>query len=132
MQSAPLLGRARSAPLASGHVQLPPRARPEQQGPPVPTGPADGRGDRRVMRVAGESPERVRLRAIVVIVWRAGLRISEALALDETDLDRAVARWSSAAAYAEFGIGRVMPGRSLCRARSLVVVCWLLSGGLVG
>jgi len=39
------------------------------------------------MRVAGDSPEGVRLRGIVVVLWRAGLRISEALALNETDLD---------------------------------------------
>jgi site-specific recombinase XerD len=29
----------------------------------------------------------VRLRSIIVVLWRAGLRISEALALNETDLD---------------------------------------------
>jgi site-specific recombinase XerC len=39
-----------------------------------------------VMRAAGDSPEGVRLRAIIVVLWRAGLRISEALALNETDL----------------------------------------------
>ncbi|HWT23615.1 MAG TPA: tyrosine-type recombinase/integrase [Solirubrobacteraceae bacterium] len=41
-----------------------------------------------VMRCAGESPERLRARALIVILWRAGLRISEALALAESDLDR--------------------------------------------
>lgn len=40
-----------------------------------------------VMRVAGDNPEGVRLRAVIVVLWRAGLRISEALALSETDLD---------------------------------------------
>ena len=40
-----------------------------------------------MMRVAGDTPEGVRLRGIVVVLWRAGLRISEALALNETDLD---------------------------------------------
>jgi Phage integrase family len=40
-----------------------------------------------VMRVAGENLEGVRLRGIIVVLWRAGLRISEALALNETDLD---------------------------------------------
>ena len=40
-----------------------------------------------VMRAAGEGPEGVRLRGIIVVLWRAGLRISEALALNETDLD---------------------------------------------
>jgi site-specific recombinase XerD len=40
-----------------------------------------------VMRAAGDSPEGVRLRGVIVVLWRAGLRISEALALNETDLD---------------------------------------------
>ena len=40
-----------------------------------------------MMRAAGDSPEGVRLRGIIVVLWRAGLRISEALALNETDLD---------------------------------------------
>ena len=40
-----------------------------------------------VMRAAGEGPEGVRLRGVIVVLWRAGLRISEALALNETDLD---------------------------------------------
>ena len=30
----------------------------------------------------------MRLRALLVVMWRAGLRVSEALALAETDLDR--------------------------------------------
>jgi integrase len=41
-----------------------------------------------VMRVAGEKPDGLRLRALVVLLWRAGLRVGEALALAETDLDR--------------------------------------------
>jgi site-specific recombinase XerD len=40
-----------------------------------------------VMRTAGGGPDGVRLRALIVVLWRAGLRISEALALAETDLD---------------------------------------------
>jgi site-specific recombinase XerC len=40
-----------------------------------------------VMRTAGTGPDRVRLRALVVVLWRAGLRIGEALGLAETDLD---------------------------------------------
>ncbi len=34
-----------------------------------------------VMRAAGDGPDGARLRALIVIRWRAGLRISEALAL---------------------------------------------------
>jgi site-specific recombinase XerD len=41
-----------------------------------------------VMRAAGEDAHGRRLRALVVVLWRAGLRIHEALALAESDLDR--------------------------------------------
>ena len=40
-----------------------------------------------VMRGAGDAPDGVRLRGVIIVLWRAGLRISEALALNETDLD---------------------------------------------
>jgi integrase len=40
-----------------------------------------------VMRTAGGGTHGRRLRALVVIMWRAGLRIQEALALTEGDLD---------------------------------------------
>ena len=40
-----------------------------------------------VMRTAGAGPDGVRLRALIVLLWRAGLRIGEALALSETDLN---------------------------------------------
>jgi site-specific recombinase XerD len=40
-----------------------------------------------VMHAAGDSPHGRRLRGLMVILWRAGLRIHEALALTEADLD---------------------------------------------
>jgi site-specific recombinase XerD len=40
-----------------------------------------------VMRQAGDSPFGRRLRGLIVVLWRAGLRISEALALTEGDLE---------------------------------------------
>jgi site-specific recombinase XerD len=40
-----------------------------------------------VMRAAGDDPYGRRLRGLIVILWRAGLRIQEALALAEADLD---------------------------------------------
>jgi site-specific recombinase XerD len=40
-----------------------------------------------VMHAAGQGPEGLRLRGVIVVLWRAGLRISEALGLTETDLD---------------------------------------------
>jgi integrase len=41
-----------------------------------------------VMRTAGDSPHGQRLRGLIVVMWRAGLRIQEALALSEGDLDQ--------------------------------------------
>ena len=40
-----------------------------------------------VMRQAGDGVHGDRLRALVVVLWRAGLRIGEALALHEADLE---------------------------------------------
>ena len=39
------------------------------------------------MRCAGAAPYGLRAGALVVLLWRAGLRVSEALALAESDLD---------------------------------------------
>jgi site-specific recombinase XerD len=41
-----------------------------------------------VMRTAGDGTHGRRLRGLIVVMWRAGLRIQEALALGEGDLDR--------------------------------------------
>ena len=38
------------------------------------------------MHAAGDDAEFVRLRGLIVVLWRAGLRISGALALNESDL----------------------------------------------
>jgi site-specific recombinase XerD len=40
-----------------------------------------------VMRGAGNGAHGLRLKALIAVLWRAGLRISEALALSERDLD---------------------------------------------
>ncbi|HEV8172970.1 MAG TPA: tyrosine-type recombinase/integrase, partial [Actinoplanes sp.] len=40
------------------------------------------------MRQAGDTTYRLRTRALIVILWRTGLRISERLTLAESDLDR--------------------------------------------
>ena len=56
------------------------------------------------MRAAGENRAGLRLRAIIVVLWRAGLRISEALALAETDLDHA--RGSIQVRHGKGGRGR--------------------------
>jgi integrase len=41
-----------------------------------------------VMRQAGRDRHGHRLSAVIVVLWRAGLRINEALSLTQTDLDR--------------------------------------------
>jgi hypothetical protein len=48
-----------------------------------------------VMRTVSDRAEGHRLCALIVPLWRAGLRISEALALQESDLDSAAAPCSS-------------------------------------
>jgi site-specific recombinase XerD len=87
VESIPLLdcaGRRRSpATLPSFHRGLPPR----NKGLTYPPDPPTVEEIIAVMRAAGDGPEGVRLRGIIVVLWRAGLRISEALALNETDLD---------------------------------------------
>jgi site-specific recombinase XerD len=39
------------------------------------------------MRQAGHDRHGLRLRVLIAVLWRAGLRISEALAVNETDID---------------------------------------------
>jgi site-specific recombinase XerC len=41
------------------------------------------------MRCAGETVSGLRAQALIVLLWRAGLQISEALALSESDLNAA-------------------------------------------
>jgi len=88
MQSVPLLdctGRPRSpATLASFHTGRPPR----NKGLRYPPDPPTVEEIIAVMRAAREDPDGLRLRGLIVVLWRAGLRISEALALVETDLDQ--------------------------------------------
>jgi site-specific recombinase XerD len=40
-----------------------------------------------VMRAAGQTPHGLRMRGLIAVLWRAGLRISEALTLVEADLE---------------------------------------------
>jgi len=77
-------GRRRSpATLPGYHRGRPPR----NKGLRYPADPPTVEEIISVMRAAGESPDGVRLRGVIVVLWRAGLRISEALALNESDLD---------------------------------------------
>jgi len=70
-----------------------------------------------VMRTIGDRAEGHRLRALIVLLWRAGLRISEALALQESDLDRAITRDAECAGsatqrYALTGLQAAEPRRA--------------------
>ena len=42
-----------------------------------------------VMRAAGDGQHGQRMRVLIVLLWRAGLRIQEAISLGEVDLDQA-------------------------------------------
>ena len=83
MDSVPLVdcvGRRRSpATLASFHQGRAPR----NKGLRCPPDPPTVEEIIAVMRAAGNDPDGIRLRGVIVVIWRAGLRISEALALTQ-------------------------------------------------
>jgi integrase-like protein len=77
-------GRLRSpATMAGFHADRPPR----NKGHRYPADPPTVVEMVAVMRTAGEGRHGRRLRGLIVVLWRAGLRIHEALALNEPDLD---------------------------------------------
>ena len=77
-------GRRRSpATMAGFHAGRPPR----NKGQRYPADPPTVAEIVAVMRAAGDGRHGCRLRGLIVVLWRAGLRIHEALALNESDLD---------------------------------------------
>src|SRR5512132_4001131 len=77
-------GRRRSpATLPEFHTGRPPR----NKGIRYPADPPTIEEIMTVMRHAGDGARGRRLRGLIVVLWRAGLRICEALALAEADLD---------------------------------------------
>jgi site-specific recombinase XerD len=77
-------GRRRSpATLPDFHAGRPPR----NKGIRYPADPPTIEEIVTVMRSAGDGVHGRRLRGLIVVLWRAGLRICEALALAEADLD---------------------------------------------
>jgi site-specific recombinase XerD len=77
-------GRERSpATLSTFHQGRPPR----NKGQRYPADPPTVEEIIAVMHAAGDDADVIRLRGLIVVLWRAGLRISEALALSEGDLD---------------------------------------------
>ncbi|MFZ0043299.1 MAG: tyrosine-type recombinase/integrase [Solirubrobacteraceae bacterium] len=77
-------GRRRSPATLSGFHQVRP---PRNKGLRYPADPPTVEEIISVMHAAGDDAEAVRLRGLIVVLWRAGLRISEALALTESDLN---------------------------------------------
>src|SRR4051794_19266775 len=78
-------GRRRSpATLPGFHVGRP----PANKGVRYPTDPPTVEEIIAVMCAASDGPHGQRLRGLIVILWRAGLRIQEALSLGEADLDQ--------------------------------------------
>ena len=77
-------GRRRSPATMPGfHCGRPPR----NKGRRYPADPPTVEEIVAVMRQAGTTPHGLRMRGVIVVLWRAGLRIHEALALTEADLD---------------------------------------------
>lgn len=60
---------------------------PRNKGEHYPADPPTVEEIIQVMRAVGDRADGQRLRALIVLLWRAGLRIGEALALQERDLD---------------------------------------------
>ena len=78
-------GRRRSlATLSSFHQGRPPR----NKGLRYPPDPPTVEKIIGVMCAAGDDTDWLRLRGVIVVLWRAGLRINETLSLTESDLDK--------------------------------------------
>lgn len=81
--------RGRGGPPAVAGVNAGISRRPgaAQQGDEYPPDPPRAEEIILVMRQAGDGRHGLRIRALIAVLWRGGLRISEALALTERDID---------------------------------------------
>ena len=77
-------GRRRSPATLPGYLAG--RA-PHNKGMQYPADPPRAEEIILVMRRAGQGRHGLRIRALIAVLWRGGLRISEALALNESDVD---------------------------------------------
>lgn len=87
MSAPPLLdaaGRRRSPVTLPGYLAGRP---PRNKGIRYPADPPPAEEIVAVMRQAGTGVHGARVRGLIVVLWRAGLRIQEALSLTEVDLD---------------------------------------------
>ncbi len=73
------------ASLARDPARVPRGTSTAQQGPALPADPPTVEEIIAVMHAAGDDAKGVRLRGLIVVLWRAGLRVSEALALSESN-----------------------------------------------
>ena len=110
-------GRRRSpATLPHFHAGRPPR----NKGIRYPADPPTVKEVIAVMRAASDGVHGRRLRGLIVVLWRAGLRIHEALALTEADLD--ARRGSLLVRRGKGGrrreVGRSLPSREAVGKRS--------------
>ena len=85
----PAAGRRRPPSFAGDHARLPSRPTACSKGEQYPADPPTVEEIVAVMRIVGDRADGQRLRALIVLLCRAGVRISEALALRESDLDSA-------------------------------------------
>jgi integrase len=88
MSSLPLFdaaGRRRSPATMPGYHA---GREPRNKGRTYPADPSTVEEIVAVMRQAGEDRHGLRARALIVVLWRAALRIQEVLSLTETDLDQ--------------------------------------------
>jgi hypothetical protein len=79
-------GRKRSPATMPGYLC---RCSPRNKGMLYPADPPRPEEIIAVMRQAGGDRHGLRMRALIAVLWRAGLRISEALALTESDIEPA-------------------------------------------
>ena len=84
MSAAERAGRRRSPLTLPGYLAGRP---PRNKGLRYPPDPPTVEEIVAVMRQAGDGVHGARMRALIVLLWRAGLRINEALTLSEHDLD---------------------------------------------
>src|SRR5215212_36361 len=94
-----------------------------------------------VMRVAGGTAHGLRTRALIVVLWRAGLRISEALALADSDLDRSrgqhsrsvrQGRQATPGRYGSVGLGSNSSRGCMSESRFRSARCCVIDGPTQG
>lgn len=78
-------GTVEFTPLST--TRPPPRRSPPNKGRRYPADPPRAEEIIAVMRTAGRGTHGLRLRGMIVVLWRSGLRIAEALALAKSDLE---------------------------------------------